>query len=86
MNASPGIQKWFFGTFGGRCDNLLFFPTGKGFSIAFHVELKTTIGKLHGKQKGNLKEEEWIICRNQQDIIDTVEKAEKIVKKLTSTL
>ena len=87
MNASAGIQKWFFGMLGGMPDNLLLLPLGK-YMLAVSIELKTedkkgrSVGSLHGKQKHNAEEQNWIIARNQQQIMDATEQAEMDAEKI----
>ena len=82
VNASEGIKKWFRWTFGGMPDNLLLLPLGK-YLLAIPIELKTedkkgrAVGTLHGKQKSRSEEQNWIIARNQQQIMDATEQAEK---------
>jgi hypothetical protein len=81
VKAPIGVRKFFCGMFGGYPDNLLLLPIGK-YMLAVPIELKTqdakgrAVGKLHGKQKHNAEEQNWIIARNQEQIMEATEKAE----------
>jgi hypothetical protein len=87
MKASTGIQKWFFGMFKAMPDNLLLLPLGK-YMLAVPIELKTqdkkgrAVGQLHGEQKHRAEEENWIIARNQQEIMTATEQAEQDAEKI----
>jgi hypothetical protein len=91
IKAPAGVQRWFFGMFGGYADNTLLIPIGK-YLLAVPIELKTedkkgrAVGALHGKQKNRAEEQNWIIARNQQQIIDATERAEKDAELLKEFL
>jgi len=65
----------------------LLLPLGK-YMLAVSIELKTedkkgrSVGSLHGKQKHNAEEQNWIIARNQQQIMDATEQAEMDAEKI----
>ena len=82
MNAPMGIQKWFFGMFGGWPDNTLFLPIDDKYSLAVSLELKTATGKLHGKQKTNSKKIPWQIARTPEEAMVIIERAKKDVEKI----
>ena len=90
MKAPIGIQKWFFGMFGGKPDSTVLIPIGNGIALALLLELKTedkkgrAVGKLHGKQKHH--EDEWIICRNVDSAIKTIDEFEKTAEKVKKML
>lgn len=90
MNAPIGIQKFFFGMFGGMPDNTIIVPIGEGVAIALLLELKTqdkkgrAIGQLHGKQKHH--ENDYLICRSTKQVIEEIEKFEKKVEIIKKTL
>lgn len=72
MMAPPSIQKWFFGMFGGRPDNICIIPISDGIALALLLEIKTESGRLHGKQKHH--EKEWKVCRSVEDAIEVINK------------
>jgi hypothetical protein len=90
MKAPAGIQKWFFGMFGGQPDNTVIIPLGDGLALALLLELKTqdskgrAIGKLHGKQKW--EGEEWKVCRSVDEAIKEIDKFEKIAEEYKKLL
>ena len=51
MKAPVGIQKYFFGMFGGIPDTLMFERVSEKYMLCAPVELKSAKGALHGKQK-----------------------------------
>jgi len=84
---APIWFKIFFNKmFGGYPDNLLLFPYGK-YQLAVAIELKTQtadgqeVGKLHGKQKPNSKNENWIICRSPEQVIKAVDEIKQYIKE-----
>jgi hypothetical protein len=87
VHASEGVKKWFRYTFKAMPDNLLLLPLGK-YMLAVPIELKTqdkkgrAVGKLHGEQKHRAEEENWIIARNQQQIMDATEQAERDAEEI----
>jgi hypothetical protein len=90
MNAPARVQKWFFWLFGGFPDNLILIPIGR-YMLAVPLELKTqdaqgrAVGKLHGKQKHNARDEHWIIARSTDQIQVVVAAAEAYAKALNQT-
>jgi hypothetical protein len=78
MNLPAGMQKWFFGMLGGRPDNTILIPIGRGVHLTLCLELKTqdkqgrSVGKFHGKQKRN--KEDWLICRDPDSAILAIKK------------
>ena len=51
MNAPAGIQRFFFGVFGGIPDNLCMLRVSDKYMLCCPIELKSKEGRLHGKQK-----------------------------------
>jgi hypothetical protein len=84
MHAPENIQKWFFGLFGGIPDTIALFPLGDKYMLACAVEIKTTKGKLHGKQKHWRKDTGMVaqISRGSDDNIRIIEAAELLAVKL----
>jgi hypothetical protein len=74
MNAPSGIQRFFFGVFGGIPDSLPMIKISDKYMLCCPIELKTAKGKRHGKQKH--WEEKGIavqISRSPEDNIAIVE-------------
>jgi hypothetical protein len=51
MCAPPGIQRFFFGVFGGIPDTLPMIRISDKYMLCCPIELKSAKGRLHGKQK-----------------------------------
>jgi len=91
MNAPQRVQRWFFWLFGGFPDNLVLIPFG-GYMLAVPLELKTqdakgrAVGKLHGKQKINARNENWIIARSTDQIQEAIAIAETYAKALNQKI
>ena len=51
MNAPAGIQRFFFGVFGGIPDTLPMIRISDKYMLCAPIELKSRKGQLHGKQK-----------------------------------
>ena len=51
MKAPMGIQRFFFGIFGGIPDSLPMIKVSDKYMLCCPVELKNAKGQLHGKQK-----------------------------------
>lgn len=51
MKAPPGVQKWFFGVFGGIPDSLPLIRVSDKYMLCAPIELKSAKGRRHGKQK-----------------------------------
>jgi hypothetical protein len=79
---AAGFRLWFNKTFAAMPDCLLLKPFGR-YLIALPMELKTTEGALHGKQKTSAKEENWIICRTVNEIIQAVNEFEEFKNEKT---
>jgi len=81
MKAPIGVQKWFFGMFGGQPDNICIIPIGNGLALALLLEIKTqdskgrAVGRTHGKQK--VEADHWVICRSVDEAIKTIDAFEK---------
>ena len=90
MKAPIGIQKWFFGVFGGQPDNTIIIPLGNGYAFTLLLELKTqdakgrAIGKLHGKQKRD--GDDWKICRSVDSAVAEIDKFELIAEEIKKYL
>lgn len=80
MKAPIGIQKWFFGVFGGKEDNTCVIPLGNGYGFTLMLELKTqdkkgrAVGQLHGKQRRS--GDDWKICRSVDSAVEEINKFE----------
>lgn len=90
MKSPIGVQKWFFGMFGGQPDNICIIPIGNGLALTLLLELKTqdkkgrSVGRTHGKQKH--EEYNWIICRSVDSAIETINKFEETAEKVKKLL
>jgi hypothetical protein len=90
MKAPPGVQKWFFGMFGGQPDCICNITLGNGYALTLLLELKTqdskgrAVGKLHGKQKHEA--DDWKVCRSTDSIIDEINKFEIIADDIKKYL
>jgi hypothetical protein len=90
MKAPIGIQKWFFGVFGGQPDNTIIIPLGNGYAFTLLLELKTqdakgrAIGKLHGKQKR--EGDDWKICRSVDSAVAEIDKFELLAEDIKKYL
>ena len=73
FNAHGGILAWFRWCFGGMADNTIFIPIGE-YSLCLHLELKSTVGKLHGRQKAEAKALPWKIARTPEEVMEHVQK------------
>lgn len=51
MNAPAGIQRWFFGMFGGIPDSLAMIKVSDKYMLCCPIECKSKTGQRHGKQK-----------------------------------
>jgi len=72
--ARPGILAGFRKIFGGQADNTAFIPISDKYSLALHLELKSTVGRLHGRQKIEAKKLPWQIARTPEDVMAIVQK------------
>lgn len=87
MHAPARVQKWFFHVFGGFPDDLILISMGK-YMLAVPMELKTqdekgrAVGRLHGRQKRNARDENWIVARSTNQIQDAIAAAEEEAKKI----
>jgi hypothetical protein len=89
MNLPVGIWKWFANMFGGRPDDTILVPMGRGIHLALCLELKTqdkqgrAVGGFHGKQKRN--SEDWLVKRSPDAAIlaikDFIEDAKEFREK-----
>lgn len=90
MKAPPGIQKWFFGMFGGQPDNRCEIPLGNGYAFTLLLEIKTqdakgrAVGQLHGKQKR--EGDDWKVVRSTDQIIQEINKFEIIAEDIKKYL
>lgn len=88
LNTPDWFSAAFFKCFGGRPDNTVFIPLIDGYFLSFNLELKTqdkkgrAVGRLHGKQIGNAKDEGWFIARSPEAISAVIEKAEQFVERI----
>lgn len=89
----PKYQKHFFGQVAGKLpDNLIMVELGKGMFLGVKMELKTedakgkAVGKLHGKQKRYAEKEDWIICRNTNEIVAALEQIECVAEKIRKVI
>lgn len=88
LRAPIHIKKIFFDVWAGRPDNTFFIEIGNGYELAVPLELKTqdkkgrAVGRLHGKQKNNARDEKWFIARSTKQIVEVVEKAEAMAQKI----
>jgi hypothetical protein len=80
-NASQGVLKFFQKTFGGIPDNVCIVPISKEYNLCLCAELKTEIGKLHGKQKQFEKEVAVQVLRSTQQNIDAINAYKKQIDK-----
>lgn len=84
--APQSIKSYIIWMFGGRCDNTVIYPIGKGLALTLLLELKTedkkgrTVGETHGKQKKN--ENDWIICRNIDQVKRVVRRFKEVAKEV----
>jgi hypothetical protein len=51
MNAPMGVQRWFFGLFGGIPDCIPLIKVSDKYMLCCPIELKSKTGQRHGKQK-----------------------------------
>lgn len=87
LSAPPWISKIFFGQWGGKQpDNIILVKIGPGMFLAAKMEIKTTIGKTHGKQKVYAKDEEWLIVRSPEQINRALDNIGVISAKLKKHL
>ena len=88
LKAPLHIKKIFFSIWGGRPDNTFMIPLGSGYYLAVPMELKTqdkkgrAVGRLHGKQINNARNEEWFIARSVDQINDVIKRAEETALKI----
>lgn len=89
------LFKKFGDMFGGRLpDNLVYVPLGEKYWLVMPMEIKTqdkkgrAVGKLHGKQKNNAVNDNWVTVRSPEQIqeacknlIKDSEKIKRILEK-----
>jgi len=85
-NGTEKIKKWFRFCFGGIADNTCFIPITDKYSLCLHLELKTKIGKLHGRQKIEAQILPWQIARSTKEIEDIINKFQEDAKKIKKHL
>lgn len=84
----PKMASAIGGLFGGRPDNLVLAHVGDGLYVGMNIELKTEdkkgrpVGKLHGKQVKNSKDEKWVVLRNEKEISKTIARIKEIADEL----
>jgi hypothetical protein len=84
MNAPAGVQKWFFGVFGGQPDNTLLVQLGDGWVFGLELEHKTqdskgrAVGRLHGKQKHH----QWRIARSTKAAEEWIAELEEMAEQV----
>lgn len=90
--APSWVKKLFNKAFGGLSDNTCLIRIAESYSLALHLELKTEdtkgrrVGKLHGKQKPNARNQGWKIARNQNEIQAAIDKFIDDAEKLGELL
>jgi len=86
-NRAPAhIAKYFFSKWAGRPDTRFAIPLADGYELLCPIELKSTKGRLHGKQKGNAVAEQWKIARTPEEVDAILENALLLSKKLLNYL
>lgn len=75
-NRAPAhIAKYFFSKWAGRPDVRFAIPLVDGYELLCPIELKSTKGRLHGKQKWAAVAEEWNIARTPEEVDAVLTKA-----------
>ena len=74
VRGSEGIKRWFRGLFAGIPDNTCFIPINDKYSLCLHLELKTRIGQLHGKQKEWARQLPVQVVRSTDEIKISIDK------------
>jgi len=92
LKSPSWFSKAFFHVWGGRADNIIFFPLGNGYHLSVNLELKTAdkkgraVGRLHGKQIRNAEAEGWQIARSPEDISAVIARAEAMVVRIKKAI
>jgi len=80
--ASAQMFKAFCHIFGGQADNTCFIPISDKYSLALHLELKSNVGRLHGRQKIEAKQLPWKIARTPEEVVAIVAAFQQDAEKL----
>jgi hypothetical protein len=75
--APTGVRMWFGRVFGGLPDNIVLIPLNERYALALLLELKTTAGQLHGKQKTESKRLPWRVARSVEEAVEIINQAER---------
>jgi len=76
-----GFDFTFKKSFAGLADNILIEPISDNYNLCLCAELKTTTGKLHGKQKLFEKKVAVQVLRSTQQNIDAINAYKKQIEK-----
>ena len=82
MKAPNYIQIAFFKIFGGIPDLQITAPINDKYNLCLMVELKSKVGRLHGKQIRNAKRQKWQISRSVDDTIRIIDEFRDEVVRL----
>lgn len=86
FNAPYGVLKYFQKTFGGIPDNVCIVPISDKYNLSLCSEIKTTIGKLHGKQKQWNNDVSVQILRSTTENLNSVMEYKKQIEKCKKCL
>ncbi len=83
---APYIKRILKDYLAGWPDLIIILPITTQQNLCVCLELKTTIGKLHGLQKVRSKEMAWIIARSRGEIDRAIKKAEWMAEHMRQDL
>jgi hypothetical protein len=86
FNAPHGVLKYFQRIFGGIPDNVCIVPISDKYNLSLCAEIKTTTGKLHGKQKQWKNEVSVQILRSTTENLNSVMEYKKQIAKCKKCL